>query len=94
MRQILLIACFFAVDCAKGSGSKVEYQPNKEPTALSCTLVNLTRALADWFLIVESGDARRLGTVVDRRNFHWISVSSFGKGDTLISIHKYDQLAD
>ena len=34
-----------------------------------------------------------MAAVVDRRSFHWISVRSFGDGDSTISIRGHAQLA-
>ena len=90
-RLLVLIACLAGSRCAKGAHD-VERETAGGSAAETCAQASVARAVNDWFAILESGDVRRIGSVVDRRNFHWISVISFGDNDASISIRDYRQL--
>ena len=89
MRHIVLSMLLLVLSCTR---SKSEHVPDNERAAQPCTLASLSQALHDWFAIVESGEAERIGAVVDRTHFHWISMSPFAKDDTLIAVRNYDEL--
>jgi hypothetical protein len=91
---LFAITSLAALACAKGGAGDTEREAANDSVADACTQASVTKAVSDWFAILESGDVQRIAAVVDRPNFHWISVNSFGDGDSNVSMRDYARLAD